>query len=163
MKHFILEDASFVVALIDKDDNFHEKSWKIFNNFVKIKQYIRILIPSLAFFESFAVLTRKGIPYKDINEVMWRLLHREEVFNVSLIEIMAFRMCRKYCDILQDDSIKDGQGANIFIKSTDFFISCTGIDYEAQILTFVATQVYQPAAGLIHCHFYPKEQLTISK
>lgn len=135
MKHYVLEDTSFVLALLDKNDESHYRAWKIFDNLRKLKNHIRVLIPSMVFFETIGVLTRKKINKDELDGKLWRMLHIEEIFNISLVETMSFNLCRKYCEILQDDSFKDDKGLVKYIGIQDFLIAATGIDYDAQILT----------------------------
>ena len=133
----VLEDASFIVALIDNKDSNHARAWKVFEFCLKNNNKIKIFIPSIAFLETTAVLIRKKINTSQVNNSLWKFLHIDNIINIPLIETMAFKLCRKYAAILQDETLKNN-GFPSFIKTSDFYIATSGIEYEAKILTFDA-------------------------
>lgn len=127
MKHCIVEDSSFVVATMDKNDAFHKDAVFVFNHLLKYKDHIKIIIPPLGLFEIIVTLTRKGIRHNIIEKKILELLHIEEVIVASITEASAFKYCKS---ILNITSQKDA------LRTADFLIVSLAMDYEAQILTF---------------------------
>lgn len=125
MKHCVLLDSSFLVAAISKDDLFHRDAVYIFRKILENKRDVRIIVPSLVFYETIVTLYKKNESKTKIETWMWKFLRSELIINVSQIETGAFKMC---------DKIKFPQIAGL--KTQDFIISSVGMDYQAQILTF---------------------------
>ena len=124
MKHCILEDSSFVISTINRGDMFHYEAVKILNELVKRRDKIKIIIPSIVFFESIIKLIQRGVPPKYVEDKLWNFLYIEEVLNITFPETAAFRL------------IKHLQKADLKLKAPDLVIALTAIEYEAQILTF---------------------------
>lgn len=125
MKHCVLLDSSFLVATISKGDVFHHDAVYIFRKILENKRDVRIVVPSLVFYETIVTLYKKSESKTKIEKWMWKFLRSDLIINVSQIETGAFKMC---------DKIKYPQIAGL--KTQDFIISSVGMDYQAQILTF---------------------------
>ena len=126
MKHCILQDSSFLVATLDKSDEFHNDAVLIFKKLIENKRDLRIVVPSLVFYETIITLIKRGgVPKEEIERKLWRFLYSGMVLNVSLIETNAFRVCKRLSNL---DLSK--------LNTQDFIIVNVGFDYEAQILTF---------------------------
>lgn len=125
MKHCILQDSSFLIATINKDDIFHRDAVYIFKKLVENKKDIKIIVPTLVFYETIITLIKKGVSRQYIEKKLWDFLYSDMVVNVSLIETNAFKICKK----LKSQDISE-------LKTQDFIISNVGLEYEAQILTF---------------------------
>lgn len=126
MKHCVLLDSSFLIATIDKNDIFHQDAVYIFKKLIENKKDLKIIIPSLVFYETIVTLIKKGgVSPDEIEKKLWRFLYSNMVLNVSLIETNAFKVCKR---LINEDVSRLG--------TQDFIIVNVGIDYEAQILTF---------------------------
>lgn len=126
MKHCILQDSSFLVATMDPFDVFHKDAVYIFQKILENRRNVKVIIPSLVFYETIVTLIKKGNVSKDeIEKKLWRFLYHDMVLNVSLIETNAFKVCKR----LEDQDISQ-------LKTQDFIIASIGLEYEAQILTF---------------------------
>ncbi|MBA7490367.1 hypothetical protein ES702_00905 [subsurface metagenome] len=125
MKHCILEDASFVVAVIDINDKFHNDAVYIFKKILKDRKEIKIIIPSIVFFESIITLIKKGIDKNLVEDKLWKFLYILEILNFPIIETSAFKLCK---------TLSSGQLVNL--KTSDYMIVNIGIEFDAQILTF---------------------------
>ena len=126
MKHFVLEDSSFVIAVMDPGDVFHRDAVFIFKKILECKDRVIVLIPSVVFFESIVTLIRKGISHSEIEDKFWKLLHLSNVINVPIIETMAFKLCKRL----------SGNSDFLQMKTSDFVIANVGMEFDAQILTF---------------------------
>lgn len=144
MKQFVLEDSSFVIAVMDKDDCFHRDAVYVFKELLKRQNDIKVLIPSVVFFESLVTLVKKGLPEQEVESKFWKFLHLENVINVSVIETMAFKLCRRL-----------GKNSNYQqLKTSDFLIANTAIEYDAQILTFdkqMRNRIFPNYAEIYYC------------
>ena len=125
MKPCILQDSSFMIALLKEDDSFHNDALRLSYSLSKYKQDIKFVIPSIVFFEVFATLIKKGIPKKVVEKSLWTFLHQDNILTVSVIETMAFRFGNR----LKSELLKG-------LKTSDFVITSIGLDYDACILTF---------------------------
>ncbi|HOX40689.1 MAG TPA: PIN domain-containing protein [bacterium] len=126
MKHCILEDSSFLVATIDPTDLFHRYAVLIFKKIIENKKEVKVVIPTLVFYETIITLVKRGgIPKATIEKKLWDFLFSDLVLNVALIETSAFRVCKK----LSTSDIST-------LKTQDFIIANVGMEYEASILTF---------------------------
>ena len=125
MKHCVLQDSSFLIATIDKSDIFHQDAVYVFKKLIENKNDLKIIVPSLVFYETIVTLTKKGITPAIIERKLWDFLYSSMILNVSLLETNAFKMCKK---IIRNDISR--------LKTQDFIIVNVGIEYEAQILTF---------------------------
>lgn len=126
MKHCILYDSSFLIATLDKGDDFHQDAVFVFKKLVENKNKIKIIIPSLVFYETIVTLVKKGgTPTKLIEQKLWNFLYSSMILNISLIETNAFKMCKQLAnyDLSQ-------------LKTPDFIVINVGMEFEAQILTF---------------------------
>lgn len=121
----MLEDSSFVVATIDPNDKFHTDAVFIFNRLISAGNEIKVIVPSIVFFESVFTLIKNGIDRKVVENKLWNFLYKDQILNVALIETMAFKLARQ---------LSIPQLANL--RTADYFISSVGFQYEAQILTF---------------------------
>lgn len=129
MKHCILQDSSFLIATIDKNDVFHKDAVFIFNKLIKERKNIKLIVPTLVFYETIVTLIKKGgVSRQEIETKLWNFLYSDMIINVSLIETGAFKICKK----LKDDQISS-------LRTQDFIIISVGLEYDAQILTFDKT------------------------
>lgn len=127
MKHCILQDSSFLIATIDKEDIFHTDAVYIFQKVLENKDEFKFITPTLVFYETIVTLIKKGgVSTSEIERKLWNFLYSDLVVNVSLIETAAFKACKKLN--------RHPQVANL--RTQDFIISNVGLDYDAQILTF---------------------------
>lgn len=126
MKHCVLQDSSFLIATLDKNDEFHQDAVLIFKKLIENRDKIKIVIPSLVFYETIVTLIKKGgIPIKEIEKKLWDFLYSSMVLNISLIETNAFKICKH----LANNDLSQ-------LKTPDFIVISTGMEFEAQILTF---------------------------
>ncbi len=107
MKHCVLQDSSFLIASLDENDIFHKDAIFIFKHLIKNRNDIKVIIPTLVFYETIISLIKKGgISRTEIERKLWNFLYHDMVINISLL------------------------------KTPDFIIVNTGIEFDAQILTF---------------------------
>ncbi len=125
MKHCVLEDSSFVIATLDPNDKFHTDAVFIFNRLILAGNEIKVIIPSIVFFESVFTLIKNGVDRKTVESKLWNFLYIDQIINITLIETMAFKLAKQ---------LTIPQLANL--RTADYLISSVGFQYEAQILTF---------------------------
>jgi len=123
MKPCVVEDSNFIISVIDPDESFHFQAILLLNELITRKNNIKIIIPSIVFFESVIKLLQRGVSPKKVENSLWDFLYRSEILNVTFPETAAFRI-GKYL-----------QGVNLEIKTSDLLVGHCGIEYEAQILT----------------------------
>lgn len=111
---------------MDKNDVFHKDAVYIFKKLIENKKDIKIVVPSIVFYETIVTLIKKGgVPVEEIEKKLWRFLYSNMVLNVGLIETNAFKVCKR---LIHQEISRLG--------TQDFIIANVGIDYEAQIITF---------------------------
>lgn len=125
-KSFIVEDSSFVISVIDRNDTFHKDALFIYQELKKYHDDILILIPSIVFFESVITLVKKGVDRGKVENSLWKFLHIKNVRNIGLVETTAFRFCR---------NMQNKRGFTK-LRTNDFLIASVAMDYSAQIITF---------------------------
>ena len=125
-----------MIALLKKDD-----ASRLSRSLSKYKRDIKLVIPSIVFFEVFTTLIKKGVPKEIVEKSLWRFLHQDNILTVSVIETMAFRLGNRL-------SSKSLSG----LKTSDFVITSIGMDYDAQILTF--DQKMRKRVGKAYPHIY---------
>jgi len=126
MKHCVVYDSSFLIATIDTGDEFHRDAIYIFQKILEERAKIKIIIPTLVFYETIVTLIKKEAASREqIEKKLWNLLYSNIVLNVALIETAAFKTCKRLAGW---DLSK--------LKTADFIISSVGLEYDAQILTF---------------------------
>src|SRR3989344_2817753 len=127
MKHCVVEDSSFIVATIDKTDPFHKDALYIFKQLLSKTGKIKIIIPPLALYEVIVTLHRKGLSHKKIEQVVMNLLHIKDIIVLSITETSALKHCTRFLNQTNQATA---------LRTADFMITCIGLDFEAQILTF---------------------------
>jgi len=127
MKHCIIEDSSFVVAAMDKNDIFHRDAVFIFKKLLENRDKLKILIPPLGLYEIIVTLSRKGVEHNIIEQKILNLLHINEIIVTSITETSAFKHCKNLLNLSSQQRA---------LRTADFLITSLAIDYEAQILTF---------------------------
>lgn len=126
MKHCVLQDSCFLVATLDPTDLFHKEAVYIFNKLLENRKDIKIIVPSLVFYETIVTLIKKGgMPPDAIEKKLWNFLYSPLVLNVAMLETSAFKICKR----LKDKNLS-------LLKTQDLMIVNIAMDYEAQILTF---------------------------
>ena len=125
MKPCILQDSSFLIATLDDDDLFHKEAIGITGQLSKNEQDVKLIIPSIVFFEVFTTLIKKRFPKNIVEKSLWGFLQQDNILTVSVIATMAFRLGNR----LASKSLSG-------LKTSDFVITSIGLDYDAQILTF---------------------------
>jgi len=131
-KIYVVEDSSFVVALMNTTDTFHKKAYFIYKKL--ISQYsdkIRIVIPTTVIFETLFALIRNRIPVKVAQEKLWRLLMVSDILNATILETTALRFGKKiepFITSLPKEAI---------LPANDLIVIATALEYEnALVLTF---------------------------
>lgn len=126
MKHCVLQDSCFLVATLDPTDVFHKEAVYLFNKLLENRHDIKIIVPSLVFYETIVTLIKKGGMTPDaIEKKLWNFLYSSIVLNIAMIETGAFKICKR----LNNKNLS-------LLKTQDLMIVNIAIDYEAQILTF---------------------------
>jgi predicted nucleic acid-binding protein len=131
-KTFIVEDSSFVVALMNKADLSHEKALFIFKKL--LSQYlgkVRIVIPTTVIFETLFALIRNRTPISIAQEKLWKLLMIYDILNATILETTALRFGKKVEPLIHS------LPPNAILPANDLIVIATAIEYEnALILTF---------------------------
>ena len=143
MKHCVLQDSSFLIATIDTNDDFHKDAVYVFQKLLENRREIKIIIPTLVFFETIITLLKKGVPRERLEKKLWDFLFSDVVLNVSLIETKAFKVCKR----LRDKPLKK-------LGTQDLIIIDVGLEYDAQILTFdknMRNRVGEVYDGIYYC------------
>lgn len=126
MKHCVLQDSSFLVATLDPTDDFHKDAVFIFRKIIKNRRKVKVIIPSLVFYETIVTLIKKGgLSKASLEKKLWNFLYSDLVLSISMLETSAFKVCKK----LKYEELRQ-------LSTQDFIIVNAGIDYQAQILTF---------------------------
>ena len=155
MKHCVVEDSSFVISVIDTRDSNHSKAVAYLREMNVYKDKIKILIPSLVFYETFFTLVKQGFPLKQVEEKLWNFLYIDNIVNVTTLETECF----KYIKRLPDDP------ALLQLKTADFIITSIGIEYDAQILTFdrrMHNRIYSIYSEIYDCNLLTEWQKFIT-
>lgn len=119
----IIEDTSFIVAVLDSNDIFFEDAWKVVEVFSPYLEKIKIIIPSIMILETAITLLKKGIPKSRVEEKLWKLLHRKEIMVVDVPSNLFIKL-PLYSSYLKS------------LKTYDLVLATLGIEYNALILTF---------------------------
>lgn len=129
-KTFIIEDTSFVVALMHEEDSTHKVALELFN-FIKSKINIRIVIPTTVIFETLFALIRNKIPVDIAQNKLWRLLMIYDILNFTVLETTPIRLAKR----LQPYIVNLGQSA--VIPANDLIVIATSLEFNTcPILTF---------------------------
>jgi len=130
-KCFIVEDSSFVVALMNQADSSHTKALSIYRHLKQYSGQIRIIIPTTVIFESLFALIRIRIPVEVAQEKLWKLLMISDILNVTIIETTAIRFGNKI------EPLITSLPSNAKLPANDLIVLATAIEYEnALVLTF---------------------------
>lgn len=121
----IVEDTSFLISVFHTQESFHENSVNLMTEILARKNKARVIVPSIAFFETIFNLVRIGIPRSEIEKKLWDFLYNDQIFNIGLIETSAFRLFKKFppeklCGF----------------KTGDYLIASTALAFDALILTY---------------------------
>jgi predicted nucleic acid-binding protein len=127
MRHCVVLDSCFIIATADPADSYHTDAINIFNELLKEEVEVTIVIPPIALYEVIATLIRNGFTHNEVEEKIMYLLRVPKIITLSITETSAFRHSRK---LLAEGSSSDN------LRTADFMITCIGLDFEAQILTF---------------------------
>lgn len=126
VKNFIVEDSSFVIAIIDKNDYFHSKAIDILIKLSEFNSKLIILIPQIVIYETVITLVRKGINKDKVEESIKKLLFLDNTRCIDVTESSLFRFCK---------NIKNNSGFHL-LKTSDFLIASIAKDFSAKIITF---------------------------
>ena len=129
MKQYIVEDSSFIVAIMDSGDAFHSDAFSVFREILKNRDKIKVIIPPLVLYEVIVALSRRRINHAIIEDKILRLLHTREIIVFSIAETAAFKHCKSLLS-----TVSQSQG--LLLRTADFMIVNLAIDCEAQVLTF---------------------------
>ena len=130
-KVFIVEDSSFVVALMNSTDSSHRRAFLIFKKLLRYSEKIRIVIPTPVIYESLFALIRNRISAKVAQEKLWRLLMVRDVLNVSILETTAIRIAPKV------EPCIFALSKEASIPANDLIVIAVAMEYDnAPILTF---------------------------
>lgn len=125
-KSFIVEDSSFVIAIIDLNDEFHKKAVTILEKINGFKDKVIILLPEIVIFETVITLIRKGIKKDDIELSLKNLFYIDNIRCISIPESSLFRFCK---------NVRGNAGFSS-LKTSDYLIASIAKDYSAAIITF---------------------------
>lgn len=123
LSKMVLLDANFLVGLFKPDDQFHKESRFLFKLLWGERRRIRIIIPPLCIYEVIIVLKRAGVDSGTIQSKIMTLMTMDSIIVQTVNEMSAFRH-------------SNGPIADEPIKTNDFIIASTGLDYNALIFTF---------------------------
>lgn len=121
----IVEDSSFIISVFHETEPFHKEAVSLMEQILERKGAVRIIIPSVIFYETIFNLVKRGVPRNVVEDKLWKLLYIDQVFNVSLVETSAFRLFKKF-------PIQYLQG----FGSMDYLIMSTALALDATLLTY---------------------------
>lgn len=121
----IVEDSSFIVNVFHDNDPFHKEAVELMKQIIARRNQARIIIPSIAFFESIFKLIQIGLPRDEVEKKLWDFLYLEQVFNIGLVETSAFRLMKKFPTF----RLKT-------FKTSDYLIVSTALAFDACVLTY---------------------------
>jgi len=127
MKHCVVTDSGFLIAVVDETDTFFKDAIFIFRKILAKKDKVKIVIPPLAMYELIVTLRRKGFTPRKVEGIVSRFLHMKNTMLLSITETSAMKHCSRL--------MVPGSQANA-LRTADFMIASVGLDFEAQILTF---------------------------
>jgi predicted nucleic acid-binding protein len=130
MKHNVVIDSCFIIATIDEADAFHEDALYLFKILLNKTNSVKIIISPIVIYEVISNLIRKGLSYKRVEGSIMKLLHIEKIIMLSIAETSAFKHAKNI--LTKGDQSKS-------LRTSDFLITCIGIDFDAIILTFDKT------------------------
>ncbi len=128
---FIVEDSSFVVALMNKSDALHERALLVFRKLYRNYSQVRIVVPTPVIFESLFALMRAGVDHQIAQEKLWKFLMVLNVLNFTILETTAIRFAPRIGPLLKN------LNAEASIPANDLIIIATSFEFEdAPIITF---------------------------
>ena len=119
----VLLDTNFIVGLFNSADRLHENSSFIFKLLWKERSRIIMIIPPLCIYEVIVVLRRAGVDINTIQQKIMKLLMIDNMIVHTVNELSALRQ-------------SNGLLVGTTVKTNDFIIASTGMDYSALIITF---------------------------
>lgn len=124
---FIVEDSSFLVALMNSNDPLHSKTLPISKQILTNSDVIKVIIPTPVIFETLFALIRNGISQKIVEEKLWNLLMIDDVLNYPVIETSALRLAKKTAPLIRklpQDSILPANDLMILTVALEFKNCC---------------------------------------
>lgn len=137
----IVEDSSFIISVFHKGEPFHDHSVKLMTEILARKNKVRVVIPSIVFFETIFKLAQIGLSQNEIESKLWNFLFHDQVFNVGLVETSAFRLFKRF-------PRSHLQG----FKTSDFLILSTALAFDASVLTYDLR--FKKNAGQVYPRIY---------
>lgn len=127
MRHCVVLDSCFITAALLETDVFHSDARFVLKKLLRATTEVKIIVPPIALYETISNLVREGVTHRRVEATVMRLLKIEKIIILSITEASAFKHARKL--------LQPGNPAST-LRTADFLISCVGLDFEAQILTF---------------------------
>ena len=127
MKYYIVEDSSFILAVLDSNDAFHKDALYVFSKIQESKEMINIVIPPLVMYEVIVVLRRKGVTSSKIEDTFMKLVNISNVSVIALSEMSAFKHAKHALNSSDPDKA---------LRTNDFLIFSVANELQASILTF---------------------------
>jgi predicted nucleic acid-binding protein len=124
---YVIEDSSFILAVLDSGDALHQDAIYTFNELSKRKSYIKIIIPPLVLYEVIVVLRRKGVTSVKIENTLMRMVNIDNVCVFAISEMSAFKHAKHTLNSTDQ---------NKALRTSDFLIFCVADELHGSILTF---------------------------
>jgi len=125
---YIVEDSSFVVALLDQTDSLHGFALDSFRLLLSQKNNVRVIIPSTVFYETLFVLLKNEVSYYSAKSKLVNLMMIDSVVNLAITETYILKLA-KHTEIL----IKNKKNKTR-VRSNDLLITSIACDQESSCL-----------------------------
>lgn len=150
MDHYVVEDASFLISVLNPNDSLHPDAIKILKILNKSKNSITFVLPEIAVCETVFTLMKMGIDpgiiRQRINDLS--MLPKVIIINNDIMTIL------RYASRFYNSLTLLKQPASI-TKTHDYIIACTCKDFNGILLTgddqIIRTFSSQ---GVDYCNFH---------
>lgn len=130
---FIIEDSSFVIALMNVEDPLHQRAFLIFRKLLnQFRNKIKVIIPCIVFFETLFNLLNIGLKREIIEEKLWKLLKTRDVINFALPETAMLRFASYLESLIVGLPVRE----ELPRPASDAIIVATAVDFDGVVLTF---------------------------
>jgi predicted nucleic acid-binding protein len=126
VKCFVVEDTSFVVAVLDSRDTYHPDAIFAFQQILSRKDKVQILIPPMVLYETIVTMRRKGTTQATLEDRVMKLVNIKNITVIALSEMSALKHAKSLLNLDQGTAL----------RTHDFLIASTAMEFEAKILTF---------------------------
>lgn len=129
-RKFVIEDASFIVSVLNPLDTFHKDAIETLRIIDKASFETTYVLPEIALCETVFTLMKNGVNPEKIRNGINKLTMLPRVIIASAGIMTVLRYASRFLNIL---SLEQNQ-MNI-TKTQDYLIACSSVDYGGLLLT----------------------------